>query len=829
MIFENVFLPAFLWYLAVSLVGVVTLPISYRILSALPGRGYAFGRTAGLLLWAYIFWLLSSLGVLHNDLGGIFFALLVLAGLSVWTLLQIPAGEFWSWCKENKKLIISVEILFALALFGYAFFRALSPELVATEKPMELAFINALLRSPGMPPHDPWLADYAISYYYFGYVIVSMLAKVSGVNAGTAFNLGVTLVFSLTAVGAYGIVYDLLAVRRKQPAGLNRGLALFGPLYVLIVSNVEGLFELLYSYRILWHKTAEGILVSPFFQWLGIKSLVDAPNPTAALGERRFWWWWRASRVVQDYHLVKDENGLPIFQEVIDEFPFFSFYLADLHPHVLVMPFVMLAVALALALYLKRGQGRIRLGWVDFDLNAETFLSAALVFGGLAFLNIWDFPLYVGLFALTYAVKTALQRGWSLDRLVEFMVLGVSLGLAGAGLYLPFYLGFSSQAGGILPNLYNPTRGAHLWVMFGTLFIPLFLYLVYTVKEYPGKVWQRGIGASVAVSAALTLLALLLAWGISLRPEGQSLLNSLGAASLGPVLAASAARRASYIGGWVTLTLLLGLAIGALWPRPDQDQNGGRGDFKFPFILILFGSLLVLVPEFVYLKDLFGTRMNTIFKFYIQAWMVWGLGAAYASALLLSETNRAWRRTAVILLTLGLAVGLVYPTMGAADQVGNYQGNPGKTLTLDGTDHYYYLDSDDFLAAEWLRQAPLGTLVEAVGGSYSGFGRISAHTGQPALLGWPGHESQWRGGGEEMGSRYSDVGRLYTTGSWREAQQIIRDYHIRYIYVGSLERRTYDLRESKFQEFLILVFQQGGVSIYEVPQGILSSEDQLNP
>ena len=94
-----------------------------------------------------------------------------------------------------------VEILFFLAFAFLAFVRAGNPEIVGTEKPMELAFINAILRSPTFPPHDPWLSGYAISYYYFGYVMTAMLAKATGTLGSVAFNLMLALVFALSAVG----------------------------------------------------------------------------------------------------------------------------------------------------------------------------------------------------------------------------------------------------------------------------------------------------------------------------------------------------------------------------------------------------------------------------------------------------------------------------------------------------------------------------------------------------------------------------------------------------------------------------------------------------
>jgi uncharacterized membrane protein len=114
-------------------------------------------------------------------------------------------------------------------------------------------------------------------------------------------------------------------------------------------------------------------------------------------------------------------------------------------------------------------------------------------------------------------------------------------------------------------------------------------------------------------------------------------------------------------------------------------------------------------------------------------------------------------------------------------------------------------------------------VVEAVGGSYSEYARVATHSGKPAVLGWPGHESQWRGGAEEMGSRQGDIERLYRSNDWTETQEILRQYNVRYIYVGPLERSTYGVNENKFERFLQPVFKQGQVTIYEVPRVASSS------
>ncbi len=157
-----------LWYLLISVLGWLTLPLTYKLLPALPERGYTLSRALGWLLWGYLFWLLASLGVVHNDISGQVLALLVLAAASGWALHSLDWAELRAWLRAHRGLIFSVELLFFLAFAGWAAVRAANPEIVGTEKPMELAFINAILRSPTLPPNDPWLSGYAISYYYFG-------------------------------------------------------------------------------------------------------------------------------------------------------------------------------------------------------------------------------------------------------------------------------------------------------------------------------------------------------------------------------------------------------------------------------------------------------------------------------------------------------------------------------------------------------------------------------------------------------------------------------------------------------------------------------------
>jgi uncharacterized membrane protein len=128
--------------------------------------------------------------------------------------------------------------------------------------------------------------------------------------------------------------------------------------------------------------------------------------------------------------------------------------------------------------------------------------------------------------------------------------------------------------------------------------------------------------------------------------------------------------------------------------------------------------------------------------------------------------------------------------------------------------------SDDLAAIRWLRDNVEGapTIVEATGGEYTYYGRISVHTGLPTLLGWGGHEQQWRGNYEEPRKREPVIEAIYTSPDVEETAALLDQYDVEYVYLGPLERSTYHVGQpvlAKFESLMDVVFQQGEVTIYE--------------
>jgi YYY domain-containing protein len=219
--------------------------------------------------------------------------------------------------------------------------------------------------------------------------------------------------------------------------------------------------------------------------------------------------------------------------------------------------------------------------------------------------------------------------------------------------------------------------------------------------------------------------------------------------------------------------------------------------------------------EFVYLRDLFGTRMNTIFKFYFQAWMLLALSSAFCVYYVAGRGRGDWARS-LWLAGFGalFLAGMVYPLAAGYTKAGGFQVEP----TLEGTAYMANHNPDDHAAIRWLNENVEGApvILEATGGSYSYYARVSSQTGLPTLLGWDFHEVQWRGTGEEGNKRKPDIETIYGSLDAQAALTLMDKYDIRYVYVGSLERSHYPAAAlNKFDYIMDVVYQQGSVTVYK--------------
>lgn len=775
------------WWLVVEAVGLLALPIAFVLFRRLPDRGYAFAKPVGILLGGYLFWLALTGHLLPNRPGSIVWVYLALAAVSA-VIFRLRREEILDELRQRAHVILAVEVIFTAGLFLAAYLRSFIPEIDGTEKPMDFMFLNASSRSRFYPPADPWLSGFEVSYYYFGYVIQAMLGKLSALSTSVTYNLGLAGTAALAMTAAFGAGYNLVASGRR--ATISTALWAGGAAAVLlaVMGNLEGVLEF---------AKANGIGSESFYRSMGIANLAQAAQSDTWYPTDRtsFWWWWRATRVCPEANCIA-------------EFPFFSFLLGDLHPHVMAIPFVLTAVGIGISLWMTEEP-------LNFDrwyFNPLMLLLTGVLIGGLGFLNTWDLPTFGSLLTLLVLARNVRLTGSWRQALGATAGFIVPLAVIAVIAYLPFYASFHSQASGIVSVDTAATRLLHA----GLIWLPLvMLTLPVPLVVLSGDPASRTFPRVAAAAAAP--VALLLVWAAVLGVRDSSVADAVSARGW----------------NWLT-TLFFAFAFSAsalaLWRvaerRDEEDEAGGLAPM---LAMTVIGTLLILGGELFYIKDVFGSRLNTVFKLYYQAWLLLGIAGAFglywlvnqdAGRRTLGETLRgAWAGLAAVTI----AGALLYP-LGAT--LSRTEALSRANRSLDGLAFVKRSNPGESGAVDWIRNraGPEEYLAEAVKGPYSDGGRIAARSGVPAVLGWPGHEVQWGRSGVFIGARQADIDRAYTTESLEEALRVLRKYGVKYVVVGSVERSKYPAAGlQKFNAGLQSVYRNGETAIYRLPIGELSA------
>ena len=930
-----------IWFIAVELLGVAALPLVGAAFVHLPDRGWALAKPLALLLVGGAIWLpLMLFPALPYSRGFIVLIVLLFVAGNVTAVVMHPAiGERWlAWLRAHWRYAAICEALFAAGMGVMADLRTLNPQAEGTEKFMDQAFLSAIMRATHLPPPDPWLAGHSINYYYFGHFLLANIAKLLDTPSPVAFNLGIALTAGLAAIAFFGVAANMtatvLAARRRAHAPvvvdatlsfgeraapqLNRAIpfALFAVVAALVVGNLR-------SVAVWWGDmghtaaTQHQPIITVALHWLTHPNLWTTYD------------YWAPTRAIPN---------------TITEFPSFSFLLADLHAHLLALPYAIMAVGVALHLWLSPP----RRGWAVFGEGwgaLPTLLASGLTIGALYLINGWDLPTYLALALVALAAHQWQAHGRILS--ADFF-----LGLAqAAGVllvicfipYLPFYLTFvsPSQGIGIVPGTLNHTAiplsagsieaGLHpesrtaiadeiganglMLFVFGTwLAVLLARRLAGALQSVPLGGRPQAAGPTLHTEhprgAAPNESYLALRMG---RADVALATTSVHTDSGGPTTTIDiitgdiapppdlpivitepptyeattpaappdlrpAAWRQSWLLIGITLVALGGLTwrfsawdgwtfiwgvlfmVGALWLALEPLLPRGIADAEstangFPLLLVAFGAGLIALCEIVFLRDVFvgsAPRMNTVFKSYFQVWTLFALASAPALAWLtlrlperlpgtrsLMGQPLAWlgRGLWALALVALVAVSLIYP-LGASHTLYPV-GQSVATTSLNGLTDNAYLDPGDITAIGWLsaHAAPDSVLVEALDpyhsdyinsyGQVSIYGRVSVFTGIPTILGWDGHEYQWRvhwldnpQNLADYNARFSDLHTIYTSHDPTLVLALLHHYHVRYVYVGSVEQQLYagpGIDLTHFGAYLTTIYQANGVTIYQVP------------
>lgn len=809
---QNQWVAAITWYLLILLLGLIVYPFVRWALRALPDHGYPFSRLVGMLLLALLTWLASSSGAhfTRTTIAVILGLLILLNGILAYWQREELAAEW----RTKKKYFLTVEVVFLLFFLLDLGIRLGNPDLwhpwKGGEKPMDLSYFTAVLKSTTFPPFDPWYAGGYINYYYYGFVVVGVPVKFLGIVPEVAYNLILPTLFALTAIGAFSIVWNMLRGFSNEPvddvrAANRRALTggLIASLSVLIMGNLGTL-------RMLWQGLQRlaapgGAIddVSVFQRWAwffnGLGQYFQGAKLPYGTGD----WYWIPSRALPG--------------DVITEFPFFTFTYADLHAHMIALPITLLAIGWALAILLGRWQwGKDRKEkWIRFT---TCFVLGGVVIGALRPTNTWDLPTYLAL-AGVVILYTVMRYAEIPDRFLpklddwlrRLIYAVAAVALLGALLYI-FYLPFTKwygQAYGSIEKWTGDTSPiASYLTHWGIFFFVIASWFVWETRDWMATTPVSALKHLKKYAIYLEILAVLLLVILFLF------------AALGIHIV------------WVALPLALWALL--LLMRPNQP------DVK-RFVLFMIGTALFLTL-FVELFNLKGDigRMNTVFKFYYQAWTMLALSSAVSLVWLAPAVVSEWSdRTSItwqVVLAFLVFGGLLFPITAAQDKIDDRM-NTAAPHSLDGMAYMIgstYGDQDtlfdltqDYDGIKWMQANVQGSPVIVEGNTveYRWGNRYTIYTGLPGVLGWNWHQRQQRGflNIDSINARLVEIPDFYKTTNVLDAVDFLKKYDVKYIIVGQLERAYYPGDGLlKFETFNNVywkeVFREKDTVIYEVIQ-----------
>jgi len=233
----------------------------------------------------------------------------------------------------------------------------------------------------------------------------------------------------------------------------------------------------------------------------------------------------------------------------------------------------------------------------------------------------------------------------------------------------------------------------------------------------------------------------------------------------------------------VIASIFVPIAIAVVPLMLTSARRASKGDFFA--ILIFAASLLIIIPEFVAID----TRLNTVFKFYLSAWLM----LTIPGAIVLSKAIEEPRKVLNLILTGLFILTLVYPVIATPLRYHRAE------LTLNGMEFVKDWSEGDYEAIKWLKNRD-GIIVEEALKCYDYGGRFAAFTGNPTIIAWPGHEVQWRDNGEMLGKRMGEVRTIYSSDNCSQILDLLCKYNVSYVIVGYQERRVYDVKAEKFEK-----------------------------
>ncbi|MCD4814680.1 DUF2298 domain-containing protein [bacterium] len=847
----NSFTAALAWILVIEIIGLLTIPLCLSLFPRLPDSGVALSKIVGTLVLTWATWMLVSAGIMRHLQGTTFLVLLILGGASLYWASQ-RRTEITEFFRTRGKFWMSAEAVFLIAFVGYMLTKMYNPDINnpwgqgynGGGEPMGVSFFTAVYKSLHFPPFDPWLSGYSINYYYYGQVILGILAKLIGAAPEYSYQICIAFLFALTMTGVYGLGVGLTGKRRWGIAAAVAA-AMFG--------NLHTFFYLLEPFTRHMH-------------WNDMLGSVGKVWTETIRHAGRFEFIWNPTRLIKG---------------TINEMPWFSFLYGDLHAHIIAIPYSLPIIGWGLNVLLPANQKNQLMPEATGRNGTErglTFFIIALTLGSLSAINTWNFPPYAFLILGVLAAKALEERK---GKTMPWRALGIAglawvrLVIGGLFLFFFFHKNFTPQSTSLA--FVNPAVRTH-------------------IKEF-------------LIFFGLPVFVLVTFWGMQLVPQGAAFLKKLGWAAKSrkvwwvKILRVLQTFWEKYpIVVYGVLSVLVGALLLTLFNQPllallsvmmiiavyVLGWQSLTPQLRMAMILAVIGLGIVLGCELVHIRDFMGvggdmSRMNTVFKFYMVAWIYFALSSATFLAAVFSgkkETAKVWSKFwrqkpwwwlpgggVGVLLLWGIAnyyqeilsmpwlAGTLFvciigaPVAWAVRPKQDYLRlawvavliaivfvlslyspislynrmrlcSEFKNPTLSGFAYLQRMLPKEAAALRWINENIKNADIVLEAPGYRGYNcfdtRIAIFTGQPTLIGWIGQEEQMRYDPELTGSHTRDAERIYRSLDSQEALAVMDRYQVEYVFVGENERKAFSGPGlKKFGRFMDIAYEDPAVTIYQ--------------
>ncbi|WP_135829062.1 DUF2298 domain-containing protein [Halorussus halobius] len=786
-----------LWFVAFQALAVAALPLAARLFPRHPDRGAALALPVGLVVvTTATFWV----GHLGFGRWTAVLGVLVLAGLSALVLWRDASVRPGGSAGVRPLAYAETAIVFALAFGLLVAVRAVDPAIVpgGGEKFLDFGILKSLVRGDALPPADMWWAGDHVLYYYGGHLMAAILAHLTDTAPRFAYNLALSGFYASLVTAAYGLG-GAMADARGASARVG---ATFAAFFVGIASNlvvaVTGLLGVLPD------SVAGGATDWVADGLRGTDGALSSAGELVAGGLDAFGYW-APSRVIPN---------------TINEFPLFAFYNGDLHGHMLSTQLLVLVAALGFAYYRTLAENHRRRRVLAFGVLPPVIALLGLV-------NVWSLPTGLGVAWLAFVFAPADAAS---------LLPGDATGREGA----PASDGGEPVASASLASALR----VEAWRV-GRAFAGAGAVTVLTVAWLSpfvvGVLLQSASNRSVGVlPPATTATGLVLVHGAFLAVFACYLWpRARGTFSADPVrlgLLAALVVLVAWVAGYPVVALVVPLlVVGWLLLRAEPDTDASAGAERpvgYETVLLVGGAGLVTLVEFVYVEDgAISGRFNTVFKVYMQVWVLWATatGAMLAAALSDRAGPSGWSASlggldatrADLMAVVAAALVVSTSLYGGFTLRNHFAPNDDLVspdeMTLDGLDYLDARHPGEADAIHWLDDREgQPHVVTAPGSPYQWSSPVPSLTGLPAVVGWVYQEGAYRGS-EVAQTRETDVEYVYT-GHPGERAELLEEYDVEYLYVGPLEREAYPNADLDFSDEpgLEPVFDEGDVVIYRV-------------